>query len=139
MSTEPATRGLALMNLLICDGAHRDPGSGKWTLLGLFDGITCARFPAPPHPQVVIYLVLAGADGKVPVRVQVVPSDRKEEVIARIDAELTVRDKRFMAELPIPFQGLIFPRPADYLIQVFANNRLLGERVLRVAQAPARA
>jgi hypothetical protein len=118
-----------LLNMLICDGAHREPGSGKWTLLGLFNSINAGGFPTT-HPQMVVYLAIKGAEGKIPLRVQIVPSDRKEEPLIKIEAELTVNDPRAVADLVVPLRGTTFTKPGEYSLQVFANNELIGERAI---------
>jgi hypothetical protein len=113
--------------MLICDGAHRDPGSGKWTLLGLFNSINAAVYPVT-HAQMVAYVAIAGANGKVPLRFQMVSADRKEEALFKIEAELTVNDPRVVADMVVPVRGCTFTKTGEYLLQVYANNRLLGER-----------
>lgn len=92
-----------LVNMLTCDGAHRNPGSGKWSLLGLFNSISTSGFPTV-HPQMFVYLAVQGK-GKVPLRMQVVAGDRKEEPLYKIEAELTVGDPRIVAELVVPFSA----------------------------------
>src|SRR5580700_10367294 len=100
-----------IANMLICDGAHRDPGSGKWTLLGLFNSINSKGFPIT-HPQMFCYVAVTGVKGKIPLRLQFVAADRKEEAIYKIEAELTVNDPKGVAELVIPIQRVVFNRPA---------------------------
>jgi hypothetical protein len=121
-------------NLLVCDGAHRDPGSGKWTLLGLFNSINSKGFPIT-HPQMICYVAVTNVKGKMPLRLQIVASDRKDEVFYKVEAELTVNDPKGVAELVIPIQRVTFVRPAEYLLQVYGNNQFLGERSIIVAAA----
>ncbi len=121
-------------NMLICDGAHRDPGSGKWTLLGLFNSITSKGFPIT-HQQMVCYVAVTNVKGKIPLRLQIVPSDRKDEVFYRVEADLTVNDPKGVAELVIPVQRVTFVRPAEYMLQVYGNNQFLDERSIIVAQS----
>ena len=137
MSDTPSNVPNAL-NMLICDGAHRDPGSGKWTLLGLFNSINSSGFPTS-HPQMVVYLALNNVNGKVPLRFQIVASDRKEEPLFKIEAELTVGDPRVVADLVVPIRGVTFTKPGDYLLQVFANNQFVTERVITAALTPGQA
>ncbi len=129
MSTERSHSAIQALNMLICDGAHRDPGSGKWTLLGLFNSINSNGFPTK-HPQLLIYLALAGAEGKVPLRLQIVASDRKDEPVYKIEAELTVNDPKVVADLVVPVRDVVFTKPGEYLLQVYANNHFLTERVI---------
>ena len=124
-----ANESISLLNMLICDGAHREPGSGKWTLLGLFNSINAGAFPTS-HPQMIAYLALRGAEGKIPLRLQMVAADRKDEPLFKIEAELTVGDPRLVADLVIPVRGVTFTKAGEYLLQVYANNQFVGERAI---------
>lgn len=38
--------------IVVCDGFHRDPGTGKYSLLGTFNTVFTVRAPAPyPAPR----------------------------------------------------------------------------------------
>jgi hypothetical protein len=131
MATESNTAP-TLLNMLTCDATHRDPGSGKWFLLGLFSSISSGGFPFA-FREMFVYLTIQGAQGKVPLRLQVVASDRKEEPVFKIDLEMTVAEPRVLAELVVPLRGIVFTKPGEYLIQVYANNEFLGERAIVAA------
>src|SRR5271157_5630994 len=92
-----------LINLLLCDGAHRDPSTGKWTLLGLFNSLTSKGFPAT-QPQMVCYVAVTNVKGKIPLRLQIVPGDRKDEVFFKAEGNLTGNDPRAVAEWSLPIQ-----------------------------------
>jgi hypothetical protein len=115
------------LDMIICDGAHRDPGSGKWTLLGIFNSITTSAFPTA-HPQFIVYLALKCPEGKVPLSFRLVAADRRDEPLFRADAELTVQDAAAVSELAVPFRGLAIPRPGEYLLQVLADGNVIIER-----------
>src|SRR4051812_7263831 len=108
--TETSTESqLSVLNLLVCDGAHRDSSSGKWSLLGIFTSVNARAFPAR-HPQLLIYAALRGAGGKVPLTFYVAPADRPEEPLYKIEAELTVNDPTAIADLVAPARDVIFPK-----------------------------
>src|SRR5580704_6105875 len=88
------------LTLLICDGAHRCPATGKWTLLGLFNSIQAHEFPTQ-HGQMIAYLALTDANGRIPIRFQIVDDEENEEPLFQIDAELTTDDPRAVAEIVI--------------------------------------
>lgn len=114
------------LTLLVCDGAHRDPSTGKWTLLGLFNSIQSGQFPSV-HTQMVAYLALTDANGKIPIRLQII-DEESEEPVFRVDAELTIHDPRAVAEIVMPICDVEFQRPGDYRLQAFAANEFLMER-----------
>src|SRR5207302_883705 len=98
-----------VLNMIICDAAHRDPGSGKWTLLGLFNSISSPSFPTI-HQQLIAYVALTNAVGKVPLRFQIVASDRKDEVLYKAEAELNVTDRLPVVDLGIAARNIHFVR-----------------------------
>ena len=122
------------LTLLICDGAHRCPATGKWTLLGLFNSIQAMQFPTE-HGQMVAYLALTDANGRVPIRFQIVDDEGDENPLFQIDAELVTNDPRTVAEVVIPIFGTAFPQAGDYRLQVFACQQFLIERRISVLDA----
>ncbi|MCE9531064.1 MAG: hypothetical protein K8T89_08055 [Planctomycetes bacterium] len=122
--------------LLMCDGAHRDPSTGKWTLLGLFNSIHAVEFPTT-HPLMVVYLAVTDAHGKISVRFRIIDGDEERDPLVLIETELTVGDPRVVADIVIPIRDVTFPEPGDYRLQVFTNNQFLMERRI-LAMAPER-
>jgi hypothetical protein len=123
-----------VLNMVICDGAHRDLGTGKWSLLGIFSSVTSSAFPTT-HPQMIAYIALSRAFGRVPLRFQIVPADRKDEVLYTGEAELTVTDPVPVVDLVIAARSVNFKRPGEYLLQLFSQGQFLAERPILVMQA----
>lgn len=133
MSTESNALPVVL-NMVICDGAHRDLGTAKWTLLGIFSSVTASAFPTT-HPQMIAYIALTRAFGKVPLRFQIVAADRKEEVLYKGDAELTVSEPLPVVDLVIAARNVNFTRPGEYLLQLFSQDHFLAERPIMVLKS----
>jgi hypothetical protein len=121
-----------VLALVVCDAIHRDPSTGKSTLLGLCGGLTARSFPVT-HPTLGVYAVLT--EGYAPARVvaRVVRADG-HTVIAHLEAEVRLTDPRTVAELSFTFRDLLFPAPEEVRVQVLADGALLQERRLRVVQ-----
>lgn len=126
MATHQSAIPIAL-TLLVCDGAHRDPSTGKWTLLGLFNSIHANEYPSQ-HAQMVAYLAMTDVNGKVPLRFQIVDADESEPPLLQMDAELVVLDPRAVADVVIPIHDVTFPKAGEYRLQVFACQQFLIER-----------
>lgn len=124
----------SLLNLILCDGAHRDPGLGKWTLLGMFNAFNLNRFPAT-YPHMCLYVAVNGIAGQVPVRLQISPADRPDEPILKMDLEVKSANARVVADLVVPLRNVTFTKAGEHVIQVFVNNQLVGERLLMVNAA----
>jgi hypothetical protein len=115
------------LTLLVCDGAHRDPATGKWTLLGLFNSIQSGEYPSV-HPFMIAYLAITDAHGKVPLRFQLVDLDESEPPLFLVDGELEVENPRFVAEMVIPIPPVTFRHGGEHLLQVYAHGQFLLER-----------
>jgi len=117
--------------LLICDGAHRDPATGKWTLLGLFNSIRANEFPVT-HGQLVVYLAMTDVKGKLKLTFRLVDLDEDAEALFQFDAEMRVDDPRTVAEVVIPVHGARFPSAGEFRLQVFVDGQFLVERRMMV-------
>ncbi len=127
MASAPNRTTATLLNMIVCDGAHRDTASGKWTLLGVFNSVSASGFPIT-HPQFIVYIALRATSGKTLLRVQIVATDKADEMLYKIEAELVVQDPQAVTDVVVPIRNLTFTRPGEYLLQVFADNEFLGER-----------
>jgi hypothetical protein len=124
---------IAVQNLLLCDAAHRDASSGKWTLLGIFNSINSKGFPTT-HPQLVAYLAVAGIKGKEKLQIRVIPSGKADEAVFRAEAELSVEDPKAVVDVGMPIRGMVFTKPGEYLFQVLHGEKVVGEKSLIVTQ-----
>jgi len=134
MPINPAASPPLPLALLICDGAHRDPATGKWTLLGLFNTLQVAQFPFH-MPQMIAYLAMTDAQGKVPIKVKIVDSDEIHDPLFIQENEFPIKDPRVVTDIVIGIRGVSFPKPGEYRLQVFANQEFLVERRIDVIAA----
>ncbi len=116
--------------ILVCDGIHRDPSTGKHTLLGTFTRVNATEFPAQ-IPQIGIYLVLTGARsiGQVGLRIVRRDADADDGETTILDSpgvELKPDDPFAIYEIGIMLAGLVFPEAGDYRIKVLWNNEPIG-------------
>lgn len=116
--------------LVLCDAIHRDPGTGKPTLLGLCSGLTARTLPAK-HPQLAVYAVLTEAYAPFSARVVVVRADG-QTILASTEMPVEVASPRQVAELCITFPDLPIPAAEELRVQLWAAGTLLSERRLQV-------
>ena len=59
--------------MVLCDGVHRDMGTGKFTLLGAFSTLHAAQFPA----KVVfhVYFAITDGQGKTDISLRIMDSE----------------------------------------------------------------
>lgn len=119
--------------LVICEAVYTDSGTGKKTLLGIFQGIAVKEFPAA-QPHIAIYLSLTDGHGKATIKVQIVDADESMEPLFVAENEIEFKDPRIIAEVIVGIQNLTFPAAGEYRVQVFANGKHVTERRFVVIQ-----
>lgn len=123
--------------MLVCDGVHRDPMTGKVYVLGSFFSIFAREFPTTQ--SICIYALLTDGYGKVPVTLRIVDVDAAEEPLFEAEAEVEFSDPRVMAELVFGPERISLPAEGEYRFQLFAGPELVIERriVLRAFREDA--
>ena len=75
--------------MLLCDHTIREQGTGKVSLIGIFENISAARFPVVHH-ALSVYAKLGDAEGEYAIRLELV----------RLDDGHTVAQGALRAALP---------------------------------------
>jgi hypothetical protein len=117
--------------LVVCDGCWQDPYTGKFTLIGTFSTIAGESFPLS-HPILTVYAALTDGRGNMPIRLQLVDVNEAEEPLFVHDGEVAFADPRMVSEVVFIGQGIQFPHPGEYRLQLFANNEFMTERRILV-------
>lgn len=135
--------------LVLCDAVHRDPSTGKFTLLGLYENIFATQFPTSQW----ITLYFAVTDGLGPVRLAIRIVDAKSfpsgppprEIDVTKPPEdgsisLCVADADFSSPLVVNEQAVTFLLPIEkegvYLCELWADSELLMTRRVSVRAIP---
>ena len=119
--------------VLICDLAIREEGTGKVSLIGIFEEIRAPRLPVQ-HPRLCLYAKLSDAEGTYRLRLDIV---RLEDMraIGQGVLEATVMDRNKAGEIVFQLLGLVFEAPGRYDFRLYANDRYLGNKTLSVVVA----
>ena len=122
-------------SLLICDGIHRDQGTGKYYILGTFRDIGTRQLPARV-PLMCVFVVLTDGMGPTPICVKLVyvGSEEHEQELATASGEIVFEDPRMVAELALPLGSIQFDHFGEYRVQLFAADDLLLESRLLVIE-----
>ncbi len=123
-----------VLSLLVCDQILIDRLTGKTSLIGLFSTIGVARFPVR-HPQLCVFASLTDGRGKTPVEITIIDSeDARAPVVSGI-AQVEFKNPHAVACLNLHFNGLVFPEPGGYRVQLKCHGDLLREARLYLAKA----
>lgn len=123
--------------MLLCDHVHVDPSTGRHTLLGVFDEIEAARFPASTGPYAA-YLNLTNMRGAYDLELRWLRGDTEAEIAARIAVErVDVPDPLSRVEISLPGRALPIPEPGRYVLRLFVNRRHIQDYVIIASEIPA--
>lgn len=117
--------------MVLCDGVHRDPATGKSTILGTFSTVGSHEFPAPI--RVCVYWAITDVMGEIELTFRLVNAknildDDVEPVFSlsfpiSSPSPLSVNEGHFGLETKLPEQGV-------YHCEMLAGNDLLMSRRL---------
>lgn len=111
----------SVVAMLVCDQVIMEYGTGKKSLIGIFENINAAVFPAPTRLGIYAKLVDAEGDYKFLLRLVNLKDESK---VAEILADGKGIRREGAAEL-ILNAGLVFPEPGKYELQLYANDAFL--------------
>ena len=128
MSDAPIPSVLAM---LVCDQVIAEQGTGKKSLIGIFDNLHAAGFPT--ETRLAVYVKLADAQGQYKFRIRLVGL-KNETPIADLNADVTIADPTSPTELAINMIGIILPEPGKYEFQLYGNDTYLHRITLNAIQ-----
>ena len=128
----------SLNAMLLCDLTIREHGTGKMSLIGIFENISAARFPVV-HRALSVYAKLVDAEGEYTIRLELLRLDDNHPV-AQGTLRATFADRMTPAELIFALENLGLERPGRYEFRLHANDRFVaGKSFVVVQTAPATA
>lgn len=126
--------------MVLCDAAHRDAATGKFTLLGTFSTFQAHEFPA--KLAFTIYFAVTDGIGPTDFRIRLVSADSilkdEEQVVfevkmsgVNLESPLMVFESVASVECAVPQDGL-------YHCELYAGESLLMSRRLLVMRIPGK-
>ena len=119
--------------LLVCDSVAQEVGSGKRSIIGIFDKIVAGSVPCT-HPQMAVYFSAIDAEGSYKFRLDLVIVNT-ENVIARGEISMDVANRFEPIEGAIILQGLNFPEAGKYEFRLYANGTFLESKEITILLA----
>lgn len=125
--------------MVLCDGAHRDPGTGKFFLLGTFANLYAASFPT--QLQAVVYFALSDCLGQHNLTVRMVDAnsiisgDTESEPIFTIELPVESNDPVGVLEGAVGFMTEV-PGVGVFEFELRSGDTFLMSRKLSVQYPP---
>jgi hypothetical protein len=116
---------------IICDDVRQELG-GKFSLMGLFESISSASFPAL-HPRFAVVNEWTGGRGEFSAKIRLLSPDRST-VISESESKITLfNETQRHRDIAIRF-NTSFPVPGTYWVEMTLDNEQAGLVPLPVQQ-----
>ncbi len=127
------------LTLAVCCDAANVSREGKLNLLGIFNSIHAARFPAThPHLSLVLRVeARMGDEGTHPLEIKLVDEDGQQ--LFQVGGQLQLQGARpgrpMTAQTVMDINHIQFPRPGTFTFEVFLGGRHLRSVAIHAFQA----
>ncbi len=120
-----------LKAILLCDTVITDKASDKHSLIGLFERVYVAKFPAFHFPA-CLFVEFTGAAGDYKIRVEFFDQTSSKALFNLPLPNLIKCPDRLKAHrLVFRLPPMPFPQEGDYEIRVYANDHILCQKTLQ--------
>lgn len=116
--------------MLICDQAIREEGTGKVSLIGIFENIQGANFPMA-HTGLAVYIKVTDAHGEYDLSLDLVRLDDLQ-LLGQGKVHATADDRLSPAEWVFRLGVLGFERPGRYEFRLSANGQHVASKTFDV-------
>lgn len=124
---QPDTSGGSIRPILtgpvICDVAVRDPATGKWNLIGIFNQVHAANFPS--ERPLSVYLKLSDAEGTYHLEIRYVQVATGQQ-LASATADVQIANRLESQDMGVAFPRVPIPDSGKYEFQIWASGMHLG-------------
>jgi hypothetical protein len=117
---------------LLCDDVRQELG-GKFSLMGLFESIYSASFPAV-HPRFAIVNEWTGGQGEFLAKIRLLGPD-KEQVLSESESKLVLYNGSQRHRDIAGRFNTAFPTPGTYWLEILLDNERISLVSLTVQQA----
>lgn len=122
--------------MVLCDAVHRDPSTGKFTLLGTFSNFAAPTYPA--DVSLAVYFAITDGVGKTTLRLQLIDArggaidatlegEDDPHRVFLIKVEVDMLNPLAVVESAIQLQATL-PAAGLYYCELWANDTVLMSR-----------
>jgi hypothetical protein len=122
----------SVVAMLVCDQIVIEQGTGKKSLIGVFENIFTQGFPSQLS-RVAVYVKMVDALGKYNLRLRLVKL-KDETPLADITLDADVKDSLVGVEIALNMVNLPIPEPGKYEFQLYANEIYLHRATVNAIQ-----
>ena len=108
-------------------------GTGKKSLIGIFEHILVEKFPAQ-HYQLSVYVKFASAQGKCTFKLELEDLEKSQIIGKAFSPELSIPNKLDSYELAFNLVGFEFSHHGTYEFKIYANDKWFASKTFKVVQ-----
>jgi hypothetical protein len=125
--------------ILLCDQAITEAGTGKKTLVGIFDRIVTKSIPAE-HGPFWLYAKMTDLFGSNRIRLEMIHLKTEKKILGLTIATSDIPEAMRLQQLDwaFPLPRIHFPLEGEYEFQIYANNVFIGRTVLIIQKMAER-
>jgi hypothetical protein len=116
---------------IICDDVRQEMG-GKLSLMGLFENIYAAKFPAV-HPRIAIMTEWASGQGEFGIKMRIVTPDGKT-VIRETNSKMVLSGVNYRHRDVSVHLNVELKAPGTYWVENYLDDELVNSIPLHVVQ-----
>ncbi len=117
-----------LLAILVCDAGTVEPGSGKKTLVGIFDRVLTDNIPT--NRQCALYFKITDAQGKYIFKIEYAQVSTGAKLAGATSKVLSIEDRLKATDFILDFPPLLIPDAGQYEFRLYANDMYLGRAVI---------
>ena len=114
------------VSLVLCDLCIEDTSTHNKTLVGLFNRITAANFPAV-HPRMSVVFTLSGGHGEIPIEV-VIRNLTEDQVVLTGEGTASFGNPLGELDVAIELRNVPIASTGTYVVEVLAGGEPIGSR-----------
>lgn len=119
-----------VLSMLACDHIWRDPATGKWALLGVFEWLHSDRQPLE-DVALEVYVQMTNLHGAYDLELAVVSAhDERELARYALGGRIHAHDPLRRLQVGFCLSRLSLPAHGKYLLRLLASGRALHDIVL---------
>ena len=123
-----------LKAILTCDTIIADKATDKYSLIGIFDRIYIARFPAAHFPS-CLYVAFTEASGDYKMRLEFYDlTEGKVIGSASLPNPIHCPDRFRIHQVVFRLPPVPLPHEGSYEMRVYANDQILGQKTIQAIQ-----
>lgn len=115
---------------LSCDQILVDSGTGKKTIVGVFDRIWVRQFPAR-HGPVWLYVRVIDCEGQYPIRIEYVQVSN-QTILGSAEGTTTSKDRHLYTDFVLQLPVIALPERGEYEFRLWMSNRFISSTRLTI-------